>query len=62
MNTATTHTSRTFAPGTVRWLSAAGHPGYGRKFAAQVAERMVAAGEDLNDLRLVSAWAFNTKR
>lgn len=29
-------TSSTFRPGTVRWLSSEGHPGYGRAFAAQV--------------------------
>lgn len=50
----------TFKPGTVRWLSAAGHPGYGRQAATSVAADMARQGLDLTDLRAVSHQAFNS--
>lgn len=58
----TTHIPRTFTPGTIRWLSAAGHPGYSRAFAQRVLARMVHLGADPRDLRQVSAYAFQASR
>lgn len=45
-------------PGTIRWLSAAGHPGYSKASAARVLAYMVRMGYDPTDLRVVSSAAF----
>lgn len=57
-----TNAPRTYRPGTARWLSAAGHPGYSRTMATAVRDAMMADGHgarDLADLALVSTYTFN---
>lgn len=49
-------------PGTARWLSAAGHPGYGRRYAADVLAVIRDHNDNEHDLRAVSAYAFRVIR
>jgi hypothetical protein len=64
MATTTRTTRPALRPGTARWLSAAGHPGYGPRFAGQVRDLMVSEGRkaDLADLVQVSRWAFAARQ
>lgn len=58
-------TSKTYTapkPGTVRWLAAAGHPGYGVRYAADVLAVVNDHGEDPADLRYVSEIAHRVHR
>jgi hypothetical protein len=57
--TTTNTTTRQPRPGTIRWLSAAGHPGYGRAMATAVRDAMVSDGADVTDLQSVSTYTFN---
>lgn len=52
--------AKIFTPGTIRWLSAAGHPGYSRDSARKVLAYCERQRWDTSDLRLVSAAAFSS--